>query len=355
MNPPADVLAAWGLADAEVTPVTSGLINTSFAVRRAGAPVGVIQRVNPAVFAPTVHDNIALVTARLAARGVGTPRLVPTRDGATYAEIDGAPWRLLTWVGDRTVEKLVDPADAHAAGALVAAWHAATADLDAPFGPTWAPALRASGRRDRFHDTPAWMRALVAAVPEHRSHRLYDRVAPLADAIVAQALAIPDPGPMPDRVVHGDLKISNVRFAGPAAVALIDLDTVGRGTLDAELGDAFRSWCNPASEDSLRPAFDLDLFEAAIRGYAAGATRGVPPTAAEWASIPGGIERIALELAARFATDALEESYFGFDPKFGGRGEHNLLRAVGQHGLAGAVRDARDAASARIRAATSSA
>ena len=344
MTAPADVLAAWALTDVSVAPLDSGLINQSYAVRRAEAPVGVLQRVNPAVFAPTVHDNIAAVTERLAARGVATPRLLPTANGADYAVFDGAPWRLLSWVGDRTVEKLTNPADAHAAGALVAAWHAATADLDARFGPTWSPALLASGTRDRFHDTAAWMAALHRTVPEHRTHRLYDRVAPLADAIVAAAAAIPDPGPLPLRVVHGDLKISNLRFTGPDATALIDLDTVGRGTLDAELGDAFRSWCNPAAEDSLRPTFDLALFEAALRGYAAGARTGVAPTAAEWASIPGGIERIALELAARFATDALQESYFGWDARFGGRGEHNLARAVGQHGLAAAVCAARAAA-----------
>lgn len=351
MTAPADALLSWALTDVTATPLDSGLINQSFAVHRGGAPIGVLQRVNPAVFAATIHDNIALVTAHLAARAVVTPRLLPTKYGRNYVVIDGAPWRLLSWVGDRTVDKLSDPGDAHAAGALVASWHAATADLDAPFGPTWATALLATGTRDRFHDTAAWMTRLAATVAHHPAHRLYDRVAPLADEILAQAATIPDPGALPVRVVHGDLKISNLRFTGPDATAIIDLDTVGRGTLDAELGDAFRSWCNPAAEDSLRPLFDLPLFAAAIRGYADGARRGVAPTEAEWASIPGGTERIALELAARFATDALEESYFGWDPRFGGRGEHNLVRALGQYGLAGAVRAARDGAQRIIDAA----
>ena len=44
-----------------------------------------------------------------------------------------------------------------------------------------------------------------------------------------------------------------------------------------------------------------------------------------------GVEWISLELAARFAADALFESYFGWDPaRFPGRGEHNLVRARGQ-------------------------
>ena len=68
-----------------------------------------------------------------------------------------------------------------------------------------------------------------------------------------------------------------------------------------------------------------------------------------------GIERISWELAARFAEDALSERYFGFDPKYGGRGEHNLVRARGQAAMARSVRAHRDlaaAALARARAAT---
>ena len=47
-----------------------------------------------------------------------------------------------------------------------------------------------------------------------------------------------------------------------------------------------------------------------------------------------GVEWVSLELAARFAADALRESYFGWDAaRFPGRGEHNLVRARGQWSL----------------------
>ena len=39
-----------------------------------------------------------------------------------------------------------------------------------------------------------------------------------------------------------------------------------------------------------------------------------------------------------FAQDALAECYFGWNAAFGGRGEHNLLRARGQASLAASVR-----------------
>ena len=78
-----------------------------------------------------------------------------------------------------------------------------------------------------------------------------------------------------------------------------------------------------------------------MRGYARMARTGPPVLTEEWESIVPGFERIALELAARFARDAMEERYFGWDPKFGTRGEHNLLRAKGQYSLALAIHNRR--------------
>jgi hypothetical protein len=46
------------------------------------------------------------------------------------------------------------------------------------------------------------------------------------------------------------------------------------------------------------------------------------------------VEWISLELAGRFASDALDESYFGWNSqRYSGRGEHNLVRARGQLAL----------------------
>src|SRR5262249_28141674 len=92
---------------------------------------------------------------------------------------------------------------------------------------------------------------------------------------------------------------------------------------------------------------DVDLFEAAMIGYAGGAPAG-SVSEAEWASIVPSIDRIASELASRFAWDALAEQYFGWDPKYGGRGEHNLVRARGQVRLAESLRFKRTAAEAAL-------
>ena len=96
-----------------------------------------------------------------------------------------------------------------------------------------------------------------------------------------------------------------------------------------ELGDAMRSWCNPAGEDATETRFSVELFSAAIDGYAGVAGNWV--TEAEWRAIAPATGLIQVELAARFCADALNESYFAWDPdRYPTRTEHNRVRACGQ-------------------------
>jgi hypothetical protein len=200
------------------------------------------------------------------------------------------------------------------------------------------------------HDTQAHLRALAAALDERQGHRLYEGTAQLGARLLARAEALPRIEGLPARVVHGDPKLENVRFAaedGPGAaqaVCMLDLDTCARMPLHFELGDAWRSWCNRGAEDDPSSAFDLEIFTASWRGYR---TAGAHVEAGEREALVFGVEWIALELCARFLVDALRETYFGWDPtRYPGRGEHNLARARGQWSLlesAAALRSAREA------------
>ncbi|MFK7926929.1 MAG: phosphotransferase enzyme family protein [Myxococcota bacterium] len=336
-----DPLAAWEWSGEPIagSVESHGLINETWGVAIEDEAVAVLQKLNTSIFDPVVHLDIEAITARLTLRGRVTPRLIRTRQGNLWhTDVEGGVWRCLTWVGDRTIDQLSDPADAESAGHLVARFHAALFDLDHSF----------HFERPGAHDTPAHMGAMQNALVTHRNHRLRRKVQGLADQIWEQWGLWEGESHLPLRVIHGDLKISNLRFTGDTATSLIDLDTLQRGTLDAELGDALRSWCNPSAEDDLEPRFDLGLFEAAMRGYVAGA-RGLPLTKAEWASIVPGVERITLELASRFVRDALEERYFGWNPAYGTPGEHNLVRAQAMTELAASVHEVAGEAEAILR------
>jgi aminoglycoside phosphotransferase (APT) family kinase protein len=209
------------------------------------------------------------------------------------------------------------------------------------------------GMRVGVHDTVQHLARLDEAVATHPGHRLAAQVAPLAAAIRAGAQALPSLPTLPARVCHGDLKFNNVLFAGAEGAArerpvcLIDLDVVGPLPLAYELGDAWRSWCNRAGEDQAQAVLDLEIFRASLDGYREG--RGRALGADERRGLLLGVEWVSLELAARFAADALRESYFGWDPRrFPGRGEHNLVRARGQWSLHQLLVDTRPARQAAL-------
>ena len=306
-------------------PLAGGLINSTFVVGEP--PQAVIQCLHP-VFGPRVNEDIEAVTEHLVARGMMTPRLLRTDEGALWVEEDGT-WRALSWVPGHTHHTLKDPALAAEAGALVARWHRSTEDLEHDF----------AFSRPLAHDMGHHMEVLQQAVDERPEHPLATDVARLGQELAEAYARLGAPDGFSLGITHGDLKISNLRFDEQGrGLCLVDLDTLGRLPLSVELGDAWRSWCNPASEDDAETRFDLQLFEASARGYLA-----ERPLARELLELlPAGVERICVELSARFAADALRESYFGWDAsRFETRGQHNLLRARGQAALARSVREKR--------------
>jgi len=331
----ARVLPAYaGWEGASVTPIPGGLINRTYLVEVPGGRA-VLQRVSP-IFSPAIQHNIRAVTLRLEAAGLVTPRLIPTYDGRLFLAAeepsvleaggsDSGVWRMLSYVPGATFDVVASTGQTYAAGALIARFHRALAGIPHTF----------DGLRVGVHDTRRHLARLQEAVAAYEGHRLARHVGALATAIAAGAEALP---PLPDlspTICHGDLKFNNILFAGAhapdseRALCLIDLDTVGPLSLAYELGDAWRSWCNRAGEDAAVAQLDLEIFRASLDGYRDGLGASLDSDARR--ALLLGPEWVSLELSARFAADALAESYFGWDAaRFPGRGEHNLLRARGQ-------------------------
>ena len=321
-----------GLDGAQVAPLGRGLVNQTYLVSRGGLRF-VLQRLNP-VFSAAINDNIDAVTRRLADLGMATPRLVPTQDGSLSVDLgvqDGL-WRLLTYVDGVSFDVVAGLGQARAAGGLVARFHRALDGIEHEF----------AGMRTGVHDTAQHMARLREALAGYTNHRLFREVSVMAADLFAAVSDLPSLPLLPTRVCHGDLKLNNILFGGrefPAAeqpVCLIDLDTVGPMALAHELGDAWRSWCNRGQEDASVAKFDVDVFRASFEGFRDSLGRSL--LADERRALLHGVEWISVELAARFAADALRESYFGWAPdRYAGRGEHNLARARGQWALHQAV------------------
>lgn len=336
--PPLQVLRAYGLADVRLSLLGSGLINRTWLVETAAARL-VMQQVNP-IFPPEVNEDIRVVTGHLRVQGLMTPELLAARDGSYWQVHEGHTYRLMSWVAGTNHERLVTTTQAHAAGALLARFHRALDDLQYEF----------CSARLGVHDTPRHLANLRRALAEHTAHPCHAVVRPLAEEILALADALEPLPVLPDRLVHGDPKINNILFdpLSDQALCLIDLDTLGRMPLPLELGDAFRSWCNPRGEDDQRSAFSLEFFRAAVEGYASGAVGWITP--AEYSSIVPATLTIYVELAARFCADALNESYFGWDAsRYPSRTAHNQVRAASQLAAARSLLDMRAAADEVVR------
>ncbi|MDI3282950.1 phosphotransferase [Polyangium sp. 15x6] len=321
---PAWILARYRDLDGRAHgPHGGGLINRTFLVEGLAGKV-IVQRLHP-VFAGVVNEDIDAVTAHLARKGLVTPRPLRTDDGALWVDDEeGRSWRALSFVEGQSHDRLPGPGFAREAGRMVARFHAAVLDLVHDYRHV----------RAGVHDTKKHLGALEAALDAHAGHRLFGEVEPLARRLLAAAARLPDLSGLPLRHVHGDLKISNLLFRGERATCLVDLDTLGRMIWPFEMGDALRSWCNPAGENVDHVAIDADTFAAALEGYGEIARGAGLVSAEEAGAIVDGLATICLELSARFLADALREVYFGFDAlRFPARGEHNLVRGKGQLAL----------------------
>ena len=316
------VLGAYGLRAVSLEYIDHGLINRTWRVRGNDGGFYALQRLSP-ILGAEIHHDIEAVTAHIAAKGMPTPRLLRTAGGGLYVEREDGVWRVLTWLEGEFHNRLENTGQAEQAGALLARFHRALTDFEQPF----------ASRRRPIHEPARRFADLDRALAEHPDHPLRGEAGKLRRRAMKAVAGLPAMPGTPLRVTHGDPKINNMLFTPEGeGLAMVDLDSLGRLSLPYELGDAFRSWCNPAGEDSEDTEFSVELFEAARASYLNVASF---ITEEERSCLVDATLWITLELTTRFTADILNDRYFGWNPNcFASRAEHNLVRARGQLRLA---------------------
>lgn len=292
-------------ATGDIAPFGNGRINDTYLVTTESGGRYILQKQNP-IFAPSVLEDIAAMTGAMKERGFRTTELLSTKKGDLGIVENNECWRMLTYIEGRTIEEGVSIAEAASAMELIGNFHHAFSTHEYQFRHV----------RGGFHDTPKIFAELKNTVIDYRGTEKGELLADLGNAIMEEYRSRGHAWVhLPKRIIHGDPKLNNVRFANDSsrAIALLDLDTLGRQSVVIDIADAARSWCNRADEgDEAHAKFDLAVFQAMMAGYLKAASF---LTEAERAAIPEAIAHIALELSARFLTDAYKETYFRLDPE----------------------------------------
>ncbi len=280
----------------------------------------VLQKMN-VIFDPALVEDVFFITEYLTSKNIKTKRVIKTLEGDIYLTDGASWWRMTTYLSGVSFLELSKKEQSKSAGEMVGRFHNALADCDYEF----------KFKLPHYHtDTPFYMGRLKEVLSEYKDIEKYILLKDTGEEILSLYEKLPKISNLPIRIVHGDLKISNVLFDASSreAISLLDLDTLMRGDIAIELGDALRSWCMKGGEDTDIVIFDREIYDSALDGYYATAKF---LTEKEKQMIPLGVKTITLELSARFLTDAFEEKHFKTNsPKYKNLFEQNKTRAENQ-------------------------
>lgn len=325
-----------------IRPLGSGNINqTSLLQTDAGEKI-VLQRLNSAVFPDPrlIMENLYVMLAHMErelkreAHRIRwqLPRIIQCRNGdPLYRSPEGDYWRAMSYIDQTVSHECVDNAElAHQAGVALGRFHRLTGNLDPEKLHDTLPGFHQSpGYLEQFDHASKNGKRRIASHPNAEQCAQFisnrrDIINILEKAQAAGRLRL--------RTIHGDPKVTNILFCENSGepVCLVDLDTVKPGLILTDIGDFFRSICNPAGEESEDPdevGFNIRFFEHGLSGYISEMKSLL--TEIEVNYIFDSIRLITLELGIRFITDYLEgDTYFKTKTE-----THNLQRAKVQFKL----------------------
>ncbi len=320
-----------------VTPFGNGHINDTY-LAVCETKKYILQRVNTFVF-PNVRElmqNMASVCDFLCRRidEAGGERrqkieIVPTKDGSLYAETASGVYRAVTFVENSTSVD-IPLSDEHfgKGGRCFATFAGYLLDY---------PADTLFDVIPSFHDTAVRYAAFEKAVKEDvkaRAASVADMIAFVQNRkhITKKIVDMLKSGEMPLRVTHNDTKFNNLLLDKDTMepIAVVDLDTIMKGSICYDFGDAIRAGCNSAAEDEKdlsKVRFDFDKFEAFCKGYLSVLGKELTPLEVE--NLAFSCILMTFECGMRFLTDYLQGDVY-FKTSYP---EHNVDRAATQFKL----------------------
>jgi Ser/Thr protein kinase RdoA (MazF antagonist) len=330
------VLDAFDIIDATVTPLSGGLINSTWKVTTHSSTY-ILQRINHAVFKSPekIDENISRISEYLKQHHPDYYFISPIagKDGNTLVHTGDGYFRLMPFVSDSvTLHTVTHPDQAYEAARQFGKFTKLLSGFDATTLQITIP---------DFHNLGLRYEQFTTALSNGNQQRI-EETREMIDALEAYRWIVDDFEAIrknPDfrmRVTHHDTKISNVLFdKNGKGLCVIDLDTVMPGYFISDFGDMIRTYVSPANEEERD--FDKirvreDVLAAITKGYLE--FMGDELTDTEKKHIHYSGMFMTYMQALRFLTDYLNDDVY-----YGARYEgHNRVRAMNQIRLLEALR-----------------
>jgi Ser/Thr protein kinase RdoA (MazF antagonist) len=321
------------MGDGNVNDTYLALFRTTFSEQRL-----ILQRINQSVFSSpeTLMHNMRVVTdhahrrleaeAHLSDRIWQLPRIIPSRSGQDFAiDAEGGYWRAISYIASaHSFEKVQNLEHAHQVGLVLGHFQRLICDL---------PVDQLSEIIPDFHITPTYLESLDRALEtDEGQQRLHSSSeAEHCLRFIQQrrewCSVLEDAkhkGLLQARPIHGDPKVGNVMIDDITGkgTCIVDLDTVMPGLIHYDFGDALRSCCNPAGEETTDLSsviFDVDLCREIIRGYLTYASEFL--TKEDRLYLYDAIRVMTFELGLRFYTDFIKGNVY-FKSSYDGQNLH---------------------------------
>lgn len=328
----------------DVKPYGNGHINATYLIEFPTCKY-ILQKINSTVFSSpfAVMHNIELVTNYMRKNIIydgKDPRLclltiVLNRFDQNLTMVNDEFWRCTRFIEECvTYEQTDDPAIFEEAGRAVGEFQKNLNDFRTRL---------IVDTIEHFHDTPYRYQTFQDIIKIDRVNRVKDCseeiefVKSHADKLDIITGLLRE-GKIPRRVTHNDTKLNNIMISKTTgkALGLLDLDTVMKGSLLYDYGDALRIGASTAAEDETdlsKVTINVDLVKAFTRGYLS-EIKGIICDE-EIKHLIDGYFLMTFEVGMRFLTDYIDgDRYFKLNDEMKkNRPNVNLERARNQFKL----------------------
>ena len=310
----------------------SGYINDTFLIQTNQETNYVLQRINHLVFknVPKLIQNKVLISQHLQSKSNRTVlEFISVKNNDQYYFVqDDNFWNLMPFIeNSKTFTVVPNETIAHEAGKLLGNFLNDTTGFDVNLLLDVIP---------DFHNMKFRFWQFQEAFKGANQQRLQlakkwiEEIRRLEkEMLVIQKLK--DENKIPIRVTHNDTKVSNCLFtADDKGLCMIDLDTVMKGIIHYDFGDALRSTCNTAKEDETdldKIQFRTEYYQAYKTGFLEKYSESITPLEMEF--LPLSVKTMIFIMGLRFLTDFLNNDlYYKTEYEL-----HNLDRAANQFTL----------------------